>query len=162
MVLRILNHSYSSRFSSIYFKLIFLYICDQTSTFVLVHVNDIIIIENNNDVISNIKIFLAQSWQSIALNKKFFMSTNTLDILFGSGMVNSGPSNFSTKQYLHLQPRDGTPLPDSIIYHKYMSRLFISDYKMTWHSICCKYSQSICEIFMILLRYLKGSVGKVY
>lgn len=56
MVLKILHNSYSKRFMSINFDyILFTYNYDQTTMFVLVYVDDIIITGNNEDVISDIK-----------------------------------------------------------------------------------------------------------
>nr|KYP38661.1 Retrovirus-related Pol polyprotein from transposon TNT 1-94 [Cajanus cajan] len=118
---------------------LFTYISGQTSVFVLVYVDDIIITSNNDDAIFNIKQFLAQSFSikdhgnlryflgiEVSRSKKgIFLCQRkyTLDILSDTGMTSCRPSDFPMEQHLRLRPNDGTLLPDPTAYRRLIGRL---------------------------------------
>ena len=163
---------------------LFSYNYDQTSIFVLVHVDDIIITGNNESAISKIKQFLAQSFFIKDLgNLGYFLGIEvsrskkgiflcqrkyTLDILSDSGMSGCRPTNFPMEQHLRLRPNEGTPLSDPTVYRRLVGRLLYltvtrPDIQYAVNSLS-QFMQSPCsshfDAATRVLRYLKGSVGK--
>ena len=118
---------------------LFTYIKGPTSIFILVYVDDIVIIGNNDASISKFKHFLAQSFSikdlgtlhyflgikvSRSKQENFLCQRKyTLYILSDSSMTGSRLSDFPMEQHLHLRPIDGTPLPDPRIYLRLVGRL---------------------------------------
>lgn len=115
--------------------------------FFLVYIDDIIINSHNEDVISNIKKFLAQSFSikhlgnvysflgiGVSRSKKgIFLCQRkyTLDILYDSGMTGYQPSIFPMEQHIRLRPNDESPLFDLTIYCRLIGLSYISQ----WHEL---------------------------
>jgi hypothetical protein len=163
---------------------LFTYKTNQTTIFVLVYVDDIIITGNNEDAISDIKRFLAKAFSIKDLgNLSYFLGIEvsrskkgiflcqrkyTLDILSDSGMTGCRPSDFPMEPHLRLRPNDGSPLPDPTIYRRLIGRLLYlavtrPDIQYVVNTLS-QFMQSPCTTHLDaatrVLRYLKGSVGK--
>ena len=163
---------------------LFTFITADVSLFILVYVDDIIITGNNEDAISDIKVFLSQSFSLKNLGPlRYFLGIEvsrskqgiflcqrkyTLDILRDSGMLGARPSSFPMEQHLNLLPSDGEPLTDPSIYRRLIGRLLY----LTVTRPDIQYAVNTLSQFMQapssthldaanrVLRYLKGSVGK--
>jgi hypothetical protein len=155
-----------------------------SSTFVLVYVDDIIITGNNDLAINQLKQFLEKKFFIKDLGKlKYFLGIEvarskkgiflsqkkyTLDILKDTGLIGGRVSDFPMEQHLHLSPDDGTLLPDPTPYRRLVGRLIY----LTVTRPDINYLVNILSQFMHsprtahmdaahrVVRYLKGSIGK--
>ena len=105
----------------------------------LVYVDDIINTCNNDNMVSKVKTFLANSFSIKDLGPlRYFLGIEvswskqgiflcqrkyTLDILSDSGQIGSRPSPFPMEQNLKLRPTDGAPLSDPTVYRRLVGRL---------------------------------------
>lgn len=87
----------------------FTYNCNQTTIFDLLYIDGIIITDNNEYDMSDIK----HSKNGIFLCQRKYK----LDIPSDSGMTGCRPLDFPMEQHICLQPNDGSPLPDPTISH---------------------------------------------
>ena len=155
-----------------------------SSTFVLVYVDDIIIAGNDDLAINQLKQFLKKKFFikdlgklkyflliEVACSKKgIFLSQKKyiLDILKDTSLIGGRVSNFPMEQHLHLSLDDGTLLPDPTHYCRLVGhRIYLT---VTRADI--NYSVNILSQFMhsprtahmdathCVVRYLKGSIGK--
>ena len=107
---------------------------------------------------------MSRSKQGIFLCQRKY----TLNILSDSSMTGSRPSDFPMEQHLRSQPKDGTLLPDPIIYRRLVGRLLY----LTVTRPNIQYVVNTLSQFMQfpysthldatnqVLRYLKCTVGK--
>ncbi|XP_059450873.1 uncharacterized mitochondrial protein AtMg00810-like [Corylus avellana] len=155
-----------------------------SSTFVLVYVDDIIITGNDDLAINQLKHFLEKKFLIKDLGKlKYFLGIEVarskkgiflsqkkyiLDILKDTGLIGGRVSDFPMEQHLYLSPDDGTLLPDPTPYRRLVGRLIY----LTVTRPDINYSVNILSQFMHsprtahmdaahrVVRYLKGSIGK--
>ncbi|KAL9455248.1 hypothetical protein AB3S75_010624 [Citrus x aurantiifolia] len=154
------------------------------STFVLVYVDDIIVVGNDAAEVSRIKDFLAQKFYIKALGKlKYFLGIEVarssrgiflsqrkyaLDILKDAGLLAGRVSHFLMEQQLRLSSTDGDPLSNPSSYRRLVGRLIYltvtrPDIVFAVHVLSRFMHEprtTHMDAAIRVLRYLKGSLGK--
>ncbi|XP_026381076.1 uncharacterized protein LOC113275735 [Papaver somniferum] len=162
---------------------LFTYHKGNTSIFVLIYVDDIIITGTDNIFITSLKSRLASYFSIKDLGKlQYFLGIDVsrsskgiflcqrkyiLDILKDSGLTGSRTSSFPMDAHLKLTSEAGTPLPDPSIYRRLIGRLLY----LTVTRPDITYAVNYLSQFMQrphsshldaanhVLRYLKGTIG---
>lgn len=155
----------------------FTYNCNQTTIFDLLYIDDVIINDNNEYDMSDIKQFLAQSFSIEDLSNLFYFldievsrskigiflcqRKYKLDILSDSGMTGCRPLDFPMEQHICLQPNDGSPLPDPTISHGLIDHiLYLTMTQSNIQYVVNTFNQFIqspysSHLDVTILRYLK-------